>query len=211
MDYELIKKLLTKAKQLKTLQLEVYGLQNVVQKELIANGTENVETKYGKLKLVKNRGKASVTSSQETEELEQAIHLERQEMAQANAKQLYELQKQRDLAEIAMDRLMTNEWVEELEAKLDKAKQHTVQTSSQNSLKLQIDLPKLNVLEYVDHKWYELKVMELKSLQPKPIGRSALNKFLEQYFESAYYEGFTLDDALADRISKHIAYWEARA
>lgn len=204
-----IQTLLAKLQQKAQLEAEIFVLTENVKQHMVSHGLSEISSKAGKLalKTVASKKSKKLISSSEVQELESAIQAERTELIEANAKQIYELQKARDLAELGIAKLVRNEWIAELEAKLEQAKQQSVQeASTAGYLTIDVQLSEPDYAKMAGDAWFVKALREAKSLKPKHMTKSMLIAFLANYYKG-YYPGKSLDEAWQMRIADHLAYW----
>ena len=204
-----INELLSAMKEREALDARIFALSNSVKQEMIERGLETIESKRGKLEIKPKRRRKKQTSSQEIDEIQEAIELEKAELQDANAKQIYELQKTRDMAEIKMLSLLHNEWIEELENKLKDVKRNTISETPEPELELAIKLSEPSINQLVDDAWLSNALKQAKAAKPKAMTKSQVTSFVRSYFKG-YYEG-DLDTAFQQRLDEHIAHWEAKS
>lgn len=102
-----VETLLIKSRLLKVLQSEVKQLKEEVLDQLTCSNLTEVSTESGRIKLGKPKGRAkSVEPNQIINELEELIEKERTKIIKENEALIYELTKQRDMAQHRLDLLL---------------------------------------------------------------------------------------------------------
>lgn len=172
-------------------------------KHMQATGANELSTSNASLSLKQKGTRLLPANSAAVAELKEAIELERQEMLDANASRIYALTRQRDLCQHQIDLLLTNEWIEELNRKLEAAKQDKADTTATYN-KLTIKLSD-NVRDYVDSITYNEHLARCKQLDP-PLTKANLNKCILNWGRGLLPEHGSLSDAVDARIAEHIAY-----
>lgn len=203
-----INELLSAMKEREALDARIFALSKSVKQAMIERGLETIEAKQGKLELKQKRRRKKQANSQEIDELQEAIMQEQAELRDANAKQIYELQKTRDMAELQMLGLLNNEWIEDMQNRLEEAKRNAISEIGEPELELSINLAEPSINQLVDDAWLSDAIKRGKSAKPKAMSRSQILTFVKSYFKG-YYEQ-DLDSAFQQRLDEHIAYWEAR-
>ena len=201
------------------LDAEIFALSENVKQEMLNRQLDKIDTKAGQLSLKSTAKKPKRKAFQPTvemAELQSALEAEQNELLDTNKAELYALQKQKDLAELKMEMLLQNDWITELEAKLELAKQKAeAEQAKQNNeiqgyIQLDIKLVEQDYIALAGDAWLAKAIKQAKNLEPRKMTRPMVLNFVAQYYKG-YYDGFTLDEAWAKRIEDHIAYWKGRS
>jgi len=208
-----IQNLILAVQEQEKLEAKIFALKESVKQDMIAKGIETLETKAGNLSLkslAKKNRKAKPAQTAEIAELEIAISQERQELIDSNKQKLYELNKQKDMAELQMSLLLSNEWTDALETKLEEAKQKAIAESMQKPsvgyIELEISLAERDYISLAGDAWLSKAINEAKAIKPRKMTRPMVLSFVSQYFKG-YYPDMPIDEAWQKRVKDHVAYW----
>lgn len=214
-----IQKLLEAMQERQKLDAKIFALNQTVKQEMLEQKLDKIDTKAGQLVLkstAKKRKNKRFEPTTKMAELQSALKAERAELLEANNKQLYALQKQKDMSELRMELLLDNEWTKELEAKLKEAEaeaktaQAELNEQKRSYIELNVQLAEKDYISLAGDNWISKAITEAKQLKPKKMTRPMVLEFIAQYYKG-YYANNTLDEAWQKRVSDHILYWEGRA
>lgn len=189
--------------------MQIDRLKDEVYKEMLEQGTTELKTNKGTLKLKKKRGRPINMPNEAVAELEAAIEAEQDEMFETNKRALYELQKTRDLADLQIQKLTTNDWVVELQEKLNEVKKESVRVEGSEQYTLQCKPKQVSPFGYANNSWLLKATKQIKTL-PRPMTKSQIGEFLRGFYEYKLYGEQTLDEAWAERVDGHNKYWAER-
>lgn len=189
-------------KEAEAMNIAIANAEKQILADMLDAGTEQIKAGGGSITLQYRSSKARELSEAELE-LKQAIADESLEMAQANAKEIYGLQKQAYIATMKAEALLKSPWTDELKAKLVQA-ELARKASRQAKPVLVFDLPQPSPEELCSAEQYNAYLAKAAVCQPKRMTKLCVYNFLKA---NSNLIGAELDDAFEERLNEHREYW----